>query len=79
MENSQILVQAFVDTLGIDSSEVKDDLSYDGIPEWDSLAHMRLVAELEDKFDIMLDTNEILDMSSVRVIKRILSKHGPQF
>ena len=76
MDNNQILINAFVDSLRIKDSLVKDELSYNEIPQWDSLAHMTLVAKIEEEFDVMLDTNEILDMSSVKMIKDILTNHG---
>jgi acyl carrier protein len=31
---------------------------------WDSVAHMAIVAEIEEAFDIMLDVDDILDMST---------------
>lgn len=78
-ENATKLSQAFSSALEIDESLVKDELSYESIPEWDSVAHMALVAALENAFDVMLDTNEILDMSSVAKAKEILSKHDVDF
>jgi acyl carrier protein len=40
---------------------------------------MILVSALEEKFYVMLDTNEILDMSSVAKAKIILGNHGIEF
>lgn len=54
---------------------ITDDLAYNSIPEWDSVAHMALVAELEDSYGIMLDTDDIVDMSSVAKIRQILAKY----
>lgn len=54
---------------------ITDDLAYNSIPEWDSVAHMALVAELEDSYDIMLDTDDIVDMSSIAKIRQILAKY----
>ena len=54
MSNYKKLVAAFVTSLGITEDFVKDDLRYNSIPEWDSIAHMTLVAELETVFDVML-------------------------
>jgi acyl carrier protein len=56
------LVNCFAEALGIDSSVVNDDLAYRSIPEWDSVAHMALIAVLESEFDVMMDTNDIIDM-----------------
>ena len=75
MENLKKLHQAFVVSLNIDSQRIVDELSYNMIPEWDSVAHMVLIAEIENAFDIMLDTDDIIDMSSVGKAKEILSKH----
>ena len=75
MNNEQKLAAAFVTALGIDANSVNDDLTYNTIKEWDSTAHMMLIAELEDVFDIMLDTDDIIDMSSVAKAKEILTKY----
>lgn len=74
--NSEILVKCFVDGLGIDTEQVRDDLKYNTIPEWDSRGHMALVVEIENAFNVMLDTDEIIAMSSVAQAKTILGKYG---
>ena len=76
MSNENILVEAFSSSLGIDKDLVKDELKYNSIPEWDSIAHMTLVAEIEGAFDIMLDTDDIIDMSTVEKSKEIIKKYG---
>ncbi|GAA5071264.1 acyl carrier protein [Thermocatellispora tengchongensis] len=53
-----------------------DGLAYRAIPQWDSLAHMTLVAALEDEFDIMIDTDDVLDLSSFDKAVALLEKHG---
>lgn len=73
------LVQAFVEVMKIDADRVVDTLAYGQCAEWDSLAHMALVAELENAFALMLDTEEIIAMSSVAEIRRILGTHGVAF
>lgn len=62
-------------TLMIPEERIVDDLQYNSIPEWDSVAHMALVAELEDSYNVMLDTDDIVDMSSVAKIRSILGKY----
>ena len=79
MNNSKKLVEAFTGALGVNSDVVNDDLEYASINEWDSVAHMALIAELEDSFDIMLDIDEIIDMSSVAKAKEILATHDVEF
>ena len=77
--NEQKLKDAFVEALGIDESQVTDELTYNSIPEWDSIAHMALVAEIDDVFDTMLDTDDVLDMSSFAKAKEILAKYDVAF
>jgi acyl carrier protein len=79
MTNTEKLVDAFANALNIDSAAVVDSLSYQGIPEWDSVSHMVLITELEDAFGISIDTNDVIDMSSVAKAKEILGKYNFQF
>jgi acyl carrier protein len=79
MQNEHKLRAAFVTSLGVDESRVVDSLVYNSIPEWDSVAHMVLVAELEKAFDVMLDTDDIIGMSSPVKAREILGKHGVSF
>ena len=39
-------------------------LKYQSVELWDSVGHMSLVAALEDTFDIMMETDDIIDLSS---------------
>ena len=79
MKNYEKLINCFTESLKISEDLVNDNLKYQSIPQWDSIAHMALVAQVESQFDIMLDTEEILDMSSVYEIKKILIKHDIEF
>ncbi|KGR86915.1 acyl carrier protein [Lysinibacillus boronitolerans] len=77
--NVEKLQQIFAQSLEIDAIHVVDELTYNSIPEWDSVAHMALVAEIEDQFDVMLDTDDVLDMSSFAKAKEILAKYEIEF
>jgi acyl carrier protein len=79
MNNHEKLVNCFTGALGIPSNLVIDTLGYNNIAQWDSVAHMALVTELESAFDVMLDTDEILAMSTVLDTREILVKHGITF
>ena len=52
-----------------------DKLEYNSIPEWDSIGHMRLVADLEEKFKISFETDDIVDFSSFKKGIEILKKY----
>lgn len=74
MSNEEKLKDAFVKTFNVNPDVIKDDLKYRDIPQWDSLAHMKLVAALEDAFDVMFETEQVLDMSSYAKAREILSQ-----
>jgi acyl carrier protein len=69
------LIEAFAEALMIERTLINDDLKYNEIEEWDSVAHMSLISEIEDKFEIMLDTDDIIDMSSYAKAKEIVTKY----
>lgn len=73
------LNQAFNTALEIPANEITDELSYAKHPKWDSTAHMILIAELENVFDVMLDTDDIIDMSSFAKAQEILQKYDITF
>jgi acyl carrier protein len=77
--SSERLTKCFVESLGISADQVVDGLAYNSIKQWDSVGHMSLVAGLETEFNVMLDTDEIIAMSSVAVVRQILQKHGVTF
>lgn len=56
-----------------------DDLLYNTIPEWDSIGHMGMIAAIEETFDIMMETDDIIDFSSYKKGFEILEKYGIKF
>ncbi len=74
MTNLEKYNQAFIETLNITEDQLAG-LKYQAVELWDSVGHMSLVAALEDAFDIMLETDDIIDLSSYEKGKEILSKN----
>ena len=70
------LIDCFVQVFAIDRERIVPSLAYQSIPQWDSVGHMALVAEIENQFDVMLDTDDIIGMSDVSKAVEILRKHG---
>lgn len=69
------LTAVFAETLGIAEEAVNDELSFNTIPEWDSVAHMNLIAAIEAAYDIMMETDDVIDLSSVARARQILLKY----
>lgn len=66
----------FKDVLKIDPQGGQVNLIYNSTPGWDSVAHMTLVAGLEQAFDCMLEMDDILDMSSYAKVVEIMRKYA---
>ncbi len=74
MTNLEKYNSAFCETLQINEDKL-EGLQYQGTQLWDSVGHMSLMAALEDAFDIMMDTDDIVDFSSYEKGKEILKKY----
>ncbi len=76
MTNLEKYIAAFVEALGVDADVVNSTLSYQSVAEWDSVGHMSLIAELENTFDIEMETDDVVDFSSFDTGIGILKKYG---
>jgi acyl carrier protein len=70
---------AFVEAVGMDSNTDFDTVRYGYTDGWDSVAHMQLVAAIENAFDIMLSTDEVINLSSYHKGQEIVASHGVEF
>lgn len=78
MNNLEKYNNVFTEIFDITIDELKG-LKYQDVPAWDSIGHMGLIAALEDSFEIMLEADDIIDMSSFEKGKEILAKHNITF
>ena len=76
MTNYEKYVNAFKEALGLAEKSISKDLAYQSVQEWDSVGHMELVSELEDAFDISMETDDIIDFNSFEAGIAILAKYG---
>ena len=79
MDNKQKYDQVFIESFSIDESKLGDNLEYNTIPEWDSVGHMGLIAELEEVFDIMMEMDDIIDFSSYKKGFELIAKYEVEF
>lgn len=73
MNNLEKYNQAFITTFEVSEDQLAG-LKYQDIEAWDSVGHMGLIAALEEAFDIMMDTDDIIDFNSYEKGKEILAK-----
>ena len=75
MTNIEKYNQAFIETLNVSETEL-EGLYYKSVPSWDSVGQMSLIAALEDTFDMMFESDDIIDFSSYEKGKEILKKYN---
>jgi acyl carrier protein len=74
MTNIEKYKKAFREALDVEEDKL-DKLTYQSIPNWDSVGHMHLISTLEDTFEIMMETDDIVDLSSFSKGIEILQKY----
>ena len=75
MDKVEKLRDIFSEALGIGKDQCVDSLEYSSIPEWDSIAHMTLIAGIDEGFSIMMETDDVIDMSSFGKAREILRRY----
>lgn len=77
---NDLLELAFCEALALDRETVEwSQVRYREIPTWDSVAHMQLIAEIEESLDVMLTTDDVVALSSFAKAKEILVGYGITF
>jgi acyl carrier protein len=67
--------EIFMEALEVTKEEL-DGMEYQGVSSWDSVGHMNLIGEIEDAFNIEMETDDVIAFSSYEKGKEILSKYG---
>ena len=51
--------------LGVPREKVSADTAYETIPEWDSVMHLRLVMEIQDRFGVDIPLERVPDLKTL--------------
>jgi acyl carrier protein len=57
----------------LDKDKISDDLRRKDYEPWDSMAHLLLISEVESRFEIFFDDDEVVDIWTVGDLKKILA------
>ncbi len=76
MTNLEKYNKVFMDVLRVKESALNDTFTFKAVPQWDSVAHLSLITALEDTFDLMFDSEDILHYESYENGKKILNRMG---
>lgn len=76
MTNLEKYNQVFAHVLGVKETQLDEKFTFKAVPQWDSVAHLSLISELEDAFDVMFESEDILHFGSYENGKKILERYG---
>ena len=62
-------------SLRISPSTLSDNSTMNDIVEWDSLSHMTLITEIEEKYEILFTGEDIATMQSIAEIHKRIKKY----
>lgn len=79
MTNQDKYQAIFMDLFSVSAEELIPDFTFQEQDMWDSLAHLQLIGELEDTFDILFDSEDILNYGSYNNGIEILKRYGVEF
>ena len=76
MEQLRKYNQVFMEAFQIAEGELTDKVVMGETTDWDSIGHVNLITSMEDVFDIMFETEDILEFTSYTKGKEILKKYN---
>jgi acyl carrier protein len=77
--NLEKLRHLFADCLELPVGQITPSLSQDQLPSWDSVATVTLIAEIEEVFGVSFEVDEMLELTSLDQIIKILKEKEVQF
>ncbi|WP_227395943.1 acyl carrier protein [Jeotgalibacillus aurantiacus] len=79
MNNIQKYNQAFINILEIDKTQVNEGLALGVTREWDSIAHIGLISEMEELFDVSIDYDVLTEFNTYEAGMKLLEGLGVDF
>jgi acyl carrier protein len=76
MTNLEKYNAIFTEVFGATAEQLGEDYSKETVSEWDSVHQLNLISLLEETFDLMLDPEDIMALTSYNAGKAILVKQG---
>ena len=70
MTNREKFNQAFIEVFGVEESALTEN-----VDSWDSVHQLNIIAILEEYFDIMLDPEDIMELTSYDKAMAVMAKY----
>ena len=79
MNNKDKYIEVFMRIFNVDKDILDENFTFANIDSWDSMTHLTLISELEDTFDVMFETEDILHFGGYENGMKILASYGIVF
>ncbi len=67
------LLEILSKVLLLDKDKITDNLRRKDFEPWDSMAHLVIVSEVENEFEIFFEDEEVIELWTVGDIKKVLA------
>lgn len=66
MTSKQDLISFIASVLELNYDEINENSQYGQLKNWDSLMHIRIIAELEEKYNINIPIDEVPNIKKIK-------------
>tara|TARA_B100001109_G_scaffold254983_1_gene256273 strand:+ start:350 stop:586 length:237 start_codon:yes stop_codon:yes gene_type:complete len=64
--NLEFMKSVFEESLEIDSKTLTLNSEFENVPGWDSLGHIKIISEIEDRLDVEFEIDEIVGQDTIQ-------------
>ena len=75
MTNREKFNQACLEVFGVEESALSAEFTKENVESWDSVHQLNIIAILEETFDIMMDPEDIMELTSYARGEVIMAKY----
>lgn len=79
MGNLEKYNAVFCKVLNVKADVLNENFTFKDVPQWDSVAHLSLISELEETFDVFFESEDILHYGSYLNGIEIMKRYGIEF
>ena len=79
MSNSEKYKNIFMEIFSVNAKDLNSSFNFKDVEKWDSMTHLTLISELENAFDVMFETDDILHFGGYENGMKILARYGVEF
>jgi acyl carrier protein len=76
MHANDSLLQLLIEFFDLPANTVPEEITQTALPKWDSLAMVQLITELQGRFSVEFDLDEIQTLRSYDEIRDTLARKG---